>query len=406
MWSRKVEVKNSLIKREFEEEIENQEFRVHKYKEMEDYLHDYGEQKNEYLVNGAILTCDRATCEKQTIMEYDFECTENIKDDMKEAHKEAVQSIKKRTYLTVLGCDNSDNDDQMATVKAHEVIDVDEGEPGNILPFHCNCMYGPNNEAEKKKLLNNIEKYQNEGTCGAFMCLENDWENMITSTSYFRYMHTYGNGDEEEADGITMASALFCSHGGGFIIPIMSGQSDGRMMDVQKFVNIALEQARKGVKEEIVNGIGTNNVIYNDWFYNRSVSSPDGESYAWCAVFVSWCADQAGILCDQVPFECACVKVKEFYVNEGRYHEAGNYEPKVGDVFVHLKGNGTGHVGIVAAYDVDAKKIYTIEGNSNNQVLIRERDYDTNYFDGFGSNGGIGYGTIPDEFETGGANDR
>ena len=47
-----------------------------------------------------------------------------------------------------------------------------------------------------------------------------------------------------------------------------------------------------------------------------------------------------------------------------------------------------------------------IEGNSNDQVSIRERDYDVNYFDGFGSNGGIGYGTIPEEYETGSAKDR
>lgn len=38
MWSRKVVVKSSLIEREFEEKIEDQEFRVHNYKEMEDYL--------------------------------------------------------------------------------------------------------------------------------------------------------------------------------------------------------------------------------------------------------------------------------------------------------------------------------------------------------------------------------
>lgn len=62
--------------------------------------------------------------------------------------------------------------------------------------------------------MDNLEKYQEQGTCGAFMRLEND------------------------------------SHGGGFITPVISGQSDGRMRDVQKFVNIALAEAREGVKEE------------------------------------------------------------------------------------------------------------------------------------------------------------
>ena len=181
---------------------------------------------------------------------------------------------------------------------------------------------------------------------------------------------------------------------------------------IQKFVDIALEQAREGVKEgEIYDSendktIYTNDVIYNEWYYGKRVSSSDGESYAWCAVFVSWCAEQAGLLGYVVPCEALCANVKQFYEDEGRYHEAGSYEPQIGDVFVHLGDKGKGHVGIVAAYDADTKKIYTIEGNSDNQVSIRVRNYNTTYFDGFGSNGGIGYGTIPEEYEAGDASDR
>ena len=344
-------------------------------------------------------------------MGYDFACTETISDYMSVAQKNALEKEKK-TYMTVLGDVNSGNGYQVATVKAHEVINVDRRNLGNISPFHCNCLYGPNDKDEEEKLMKNIERYQKEGTCGAFMRLEDDWENAIRDTRYFRYMHTYENGNMEEADGLTMASVLFCSHGGGLITPVLSGQSAEREAMIQKFVDIALEQARKGVKEEKIydsendKTIYTNDVIYNEWYHGERVSSSDGESYAWCAVFVSWCAEQAGLLGYVVPCEAACVNVKQFYVDEGRYHEAGSYEPQVGDVFVHLNDDETGHVGIVVAYDADTKKIYAIEGNSDNQVSIRVRNYNTTYFDGFGSNGGIGYGTIPEEYETGDASDR
>ena len=38
---------------------------------------------------------------------------------------------------------------------------------------------------------------------------------------------------------------------------------------------------------------GTNNhTKYGDWYYNQKVS---GNNYPWCATFVSWCANEAGI---------------------------------------------------------------------------------------------------------------
>lgn len=401
----KRETKKSLFAREISEGVETKELKKVNDQMVEIYFRKYGEDDEEYLVDGAILTCDMATMDSWVNDGIEFTPSEGMREDLVKVQREVVEKIDKQTFLTVLGKPNSINDAQIATVKAHQVIDEEKGNIGNIRPFHCNCKRGPNNDEETKKLMDNVEKYQNQGTCGAFMRLDDDWENAIKNTNYFRYEHTYENGETEEADGVTMAAMLFCSHGG-FITPVKSGQSDEKKRNINKFVNAALEEARKGVKEEVVNGKGTNKVIYNNWFYSKTVSASNGKSYAWCAVFVSWCADRAGILGDLVPCECACINVKKYYVDEGRYHEAGNYNPQVGDVFVHLNDDSTGHVGIVAAYDVDTKKIYTIEGNSNDQVAIRERAYDVDYFDGFGSNGGIGYGTIPEEYETGDARDR
>ena len=63
------------------------------------------------------------------------------------------------------------------------------------------------------------------------------------------------------------------------------------MASGQDLVKIA--QAESGTKES-----GTNNVKYNTWFYGHEV---DGSNYPWCAVFVSWCADKAGITTDIMP---------------------------------------------------------------------------------------------------------
>ena len=56
-------------------------------------------------------------------------------------------------------------------------------------------------------------------------------------------------------------------------------------------VNIA--QSQIGVKER---SSGSDDIFYNDWYYGRRVNNNGvAAKYAWCAVFVSWCADQAGI---------------------------------------------------------------------------------------------------------------
>lgn len=175
--------------------------------------------------------------------------------------------------------------------------------------------------------------------------------------------------------------------------------------DINKLLNIAYGEV--GSKE-----IPENEIKYNNWYYygdenlDEGQIPPNGNSYPWCAVFVSWCADEAKMLGDCVPRESGCARMKAAYQKKNSYYfRCDNYEPKAGDVFVHLNANGTGHVGYVMAYDEVNNKIYTIEGNSGNQVAINIREYD-NYFDGFGSNGGNTYGTIPNQYQKPDGRDR
>lgn len=176
--------------------------------------------------------------------------------------------------------------------------------------------------------------------------------------------------------------------------------------NIQKLLNIAYDEV--GTKET-----PENEVKYNNWYYRGEESldgtgktPPNGDGYPWCAVFVSWCANEAGMLDNCVPRESGCARMKKKYQENNSYYLANDgYAPKAGDVFVHLNANGTGHVGYVVAYDEENNKIYTIEGNSGNEVALNVREYDS-YFDGFGSNGGNTYGTIPEQYQEPDGRDR
>lgn len=78
----------------------------------------------------------------------------------------------------------------------------------------------------------------------------------------------------------------------------------------------------------------------------------------WCAMFVSWCARQAGIP-TSILKNSACAGAGSSYFNIP-YYNGSSYTPKPGDLFFTKSWT---HVGIV--YYVEGNYFYTIEGNSN-----------------------------------------
>lgn len=104
-------------------------------------------------------------------------------------------------------------------------------------------------------------------------------------------------------------------------------------------------------------------------FYN---SKKNG--FAWCDMFVDWCfvtafglADALRLLCQPTGSAGAgCTYSLQYYRNAGRYFTS----PKIGDqiFFGTSVGNST-HTGIVVG--VDAQHVYTIEGNTSDQVARR-----------------------------------
>lgn len=84
----------------------------------------------------------------------------------------------------------------------------------------------------------------------------------------------------------------------------------------------------------------------------------------WCAMFVSWCADQCGYIESGImPKTASVANMKSWYQQRGLYYaKESGYEPKPGDVI--LFGNGRSHTGLVVEYDPDTKTVTTVEGNT------------------------------------------
>ena len=78
----------------------------------------------------------------------------------------------------------------------------------------------------------------------------------------------------------------------------------------------------------------------------------------WCAMFISWCARQAGISKNILQNSAvAAPDAKYFNIP---YYDGASYTPQKGDLFFTKSWS---HVGLV--YYVDGSYFYTIEGNSN-----------------------------------------
>lgn len=110
----------------------------------------------------------------------------------------------------------------------------------------------------------------------------------------------------------------------------------------------------------------------------------------WCAIFVSWCADQCGYIDTGVmPKFAGCVQGSQWFKDRGRWQDR-SYEPQPGDVIFYdwddpggFSGPQDGipdHVGIVEK--VENGRVYTVEGNSGDKCA--QRSYPVGYYEIWG----------------------
>lgn len=152
----------------------------------------------------------------------------------------------------------------------------------------------------------------------------------------------------------------------------MSGKYHRKLQQVKltgdqrtDIVAIARSQVgyQEGSSEDHLSGEiygGDNYTEYGSWY---------GLQNLWCAMFVSWCAAQAGISADTFPSHCATPEGLSWFAGRGLAYtreevQSRKYTPKPGDL-VYFKSSRnakpTNHVGIVTAYADN--RIYTVEGN-------------------------------------------
>ena len=97
----------------------------------------------------------------------------------------------------------------------------------------------------------------------------------------------------------------------------------------------------------------------------------------WCACFVSWCADQSGLIeSGKVPKFSLCSSGVTWFQGKNKW-QSGGTTPSAGMIiFFDWDHDGTSdHVGIVEK--CEGGRVYTIEGNSSDQV--RQRNYTVDY---------------------------
>jgi len=166
-------------------------------------------------------------------------------------------------------------------------------------------------------------------------------------------------------------------------------QDEDTRSDIKRMVDAALSQV--GYQEKNRDGSpGRGNITkFGAWY------GMDGQP--WCAMFVSWAADQAGILNDVVPKHASTARGVAAYQESGLYEPRNSgYQPREGDAIYFQTANGRiRHVGIVVAFDPSTQRVFTVEGNTDNAVRIRHYDLNSRQIHGFGRNGGTSFGMIP-----------
>jgi hypothetical protein len=142
----------------------------------------------------------------------------------------------------------------------------------------------------------------------------------------------------------------------------------------QQVIDIARSQI--GIRE------GSNNYTKYGVWYGNYVHSSIYQHAAWCAMFVSWCGNQAGLSSDVFYYHAYCPSGVSWYQSKGRWQWKG-YVPKMGDI-VYYDWNGdrvVDHVGLVESYSNG--NITTIEGNYSDQVKRRTINYKSSSIFGY-----------------------
>lgn len=115
------------------------------------------------------------------------------------------------------------------------------------------------------------------------------------------------------------------------------------------------------------------------WKFTTGREFVNGDETPWCACFVSWCAEQNGLIDSGLfPRSASVAAYRNFFKQKNQYVEAGGYTPKAGDLIVF---GADEHIGIVQYSEGD--RVVTIEGNTSDMVHERSYHLGSRYITGY-----------------------
>lgn len=186
----------------------------------------------------------------------------------------------------------------------------------------------------------------------------------------FQARHVGASGAALQEDGICGPMTLWA-------LQHPNGRNGGQPRYTAPDWRCEPSEARAAVRRVLEVAVGEIGVIEQPDGSNRGArvdvyTAPD-LGIPWCAAFVSWCFLRGAE--DGSPFGriLSALKMRDWAVAHGRVLGEAAI-PQAGDVFVLLRGDLHGHVGLVVGNTPDGRML-TIEGNSGNAVrgLVRAR---------------------------------
>lgn len=141
---------------------------------------------------------------------------------------------------------------------------------------------------------------------------------------------------------------------------------DSAQVSEQAIALLKVARTQLGTKEIKEPGQGSDDngsIVYGKWYKENIDSSQDFEHARWCAMFVTWCANRAGISESIIKPYAACWEGEQFFRNQGVWHDRTGYTPKKGDIVFFSSYSHTGMVEYIKE-----GYVHTIEGNKDDMV--------------------------------------